>query len=897
MRKIFFASFPSYFCINSIITVDEALPVREVENMYEDLTGEELCKRWNTDEQKGLTWKEAERRLSEQGENTLKKGKERTILDMIQEQLNDPMIFVLFMAASISLLLREFGDTGIILLVIFLNTTIGVIQEGRAKKAMEALKKMTAPEAVVKREGVYKKIPASKIVCGDVVKLEAGDQIPADIRLLTCRGIETNESALTGESLPVRKEAKRISKGSPMIEWKNMVFMLTEVRKGSAEGIVVATGMDTELGKIAHMINETKGEMTPLQKRLGELGKTLSVGAVGLCMVLFLLGILQHRNILQMLLLSISLAVAAIPEGLPAVVTIVLALGVARMAKANTIIRKLPAVETLGSVGVLCSDKTGTLTQNKMKVVKVYGNDRLLSVNQMRKREFPKLVEGFLLCNNSVLGKQEIGDSTELALLHMGKEMGYTREKMEERYPRVREIPFDSEKKYMITVHKDGNNETAYVKGACDYLLECCSFWWVDGMAVPMTQVHRMKIRMVMESMAREGLRVLALAFKQYVKDQKEKEIMRSLTFAGLAGMMDPPRPKVRQSVGRLKQAGVQVVMITGDYKDTAFAVARNIGIAESFDQCMTGMELDTMSEAVFKEKMKNIRVFARVTPAHKVKIVQRFRENGEIVAMTGDGVNDAPSLQAADIGIAMGANGTDVAKNAADMILTDDNFATIERAMEEGRSIYVNIKKSILFLLSSNFGEILTMFAAVLFSLPTPLKASHILWVNLITDSLPALALGVDKNDWKTLMSQRPRDPKEGIFAHGGWFCTIFYGLLIGSITLYAFFKGGQTYAFTVLGISQLFHAIGMRDREKSVFCMNHLENPFMIVAFFLGIGLQAAVTEIPWLVEVFQIHRLSLGEWLWLIKVSAIPVLAHELLLLQDFLRKIAYKNKKPS
>ena len=506
-------------------------------------------------------------------------------------------------------------------------------------------------------------------------------------------------------------------------------------------------------------------------------------------------------------------------------------------------------------------------------------------------------MEGFLLCNNSVLGKQEIGDSTELALLHMGKEMGYTREKMEERYPRVREIPFDSEKKYMITVHKDGNNETAYVKGACDYLLECCSFWWVDGVAVPMTQVHRMKIRMVMESMAREGLRVLALAFKQYVKEQTEKEIMRSLTFAGLAGMMDPPRPKVQQSVRRLRQAGVQVVMITGDYKDTAFAVARNIGIAESFDQCMTGMELDVMPEAVFEEKMKNIRVFARVTPAHKVKIVKRFRENGEIVAMTGDGVNDAPSLQAADIGIAMGANGTDVAKNAADMILTDDNFATIERAMEEGRGIYVNIKKSILFLLSSNFGEILTMFVAVLFSLPTPLKASHILWVNLITDSLPALALGVDKNDWKALMSQRPREPKEGIFAQGGWFCTIFYGLLIGSITLYAFFKGGQTYAFTVLGISQLFHAIGMRDREKSVFCMNHLENPFMIVAFFLGIGLQAAVTEIPWLVEVFQIHRLSLGEWWWLIKVSAIPLLAHELLLLQDFLREIAYKNKKPS
>ena len=491
-------------------------------------------------------------------------------------------------------------------------------------------------------------------------------------------------------------------------------------------------------------------------------------------------------------------------------------------------------------------------------------------------------MEGFLLCNNSMLGKQEIGDSTELALLHMGEEMGYNREKLKEQYPRTYEIPFDSERKYMATVHRDGSNETVYVKGACDYLLERCAFVAVRGKAVPMTEVQRMKIRMAMEGMAQDGLRVLALAYKEHVKDKSESALTGSLVFAGMAGMMDPPRKEVTQSIRTLKKAGVQVAMITGDYKDTALAVAKKIGIADSMDQCVTGAELDNMSEERFAKKMKDLRVFARVTPAHKVKIVSRFRKNGQIVAMTGDGVNDAPSLQAADIGIAMGRNGTDVAKNAADMVLTDDNFSTIEKAMEEGRGIYVNIKKSILFLLSSNFGEIITMFVAVLLSLETPLKASHILWVNLITDSLPALALGVDKNDPASLMRKKPRDPNEGLFAHGGWLFTVFYGMLISAITLYAFHRGGQTYAFTVLGVSQLFHAIGMRDRDKSVLRMNHLDNPFMILAFFLGLALQVMVTEVPYFVQAFQTVQLSFGEWQWLLGISAIPLLMHEILLL---------------
>lgn len=850
--------------------------------MYETLTETKLCENLYTDRKKGLSRREAEKRLEQNGENILQKGREQTVWDRIQEQLNDPMIFILFLAAAISLLLREFSDTGIILAVITLNTAIGVIQEGRAKRSMEALKKLTAPTAIVKREGVYCKIPASGLVRGDVVKLEPGNQVPADIRLLEAEGLSVNESALTGEALAVSKTTAPLQPGLPVADRKNMLYMSTEIMKGSGEGIVTATGMDTELGKIADMMNETKGELTPLQKRLGDLGKLLSLVAVFFCAALFFLGSIQHRNMLQMLLVAISLAVAAIPEGLPAVVTIVLALGVARMVKINTIIRKLPAVETLGSVGVVCSDKTGTLTENKMKVTEIYANDVLLPVSRVRKREFPRLIEGFLLCNNSVLGEQEIGDATELALLHMGKDMGYDQIRLREQYPRTFEIPFDSEKKYMVSVHKENGFETVYIKGACDYILEKCGFVQMKNRTEPMTQARKMKIRLAMENMARDGLRVLALAYRERSSEKTEAGLMRNLIFAGMAGMLDPPRKEAAESIKILKRAGVQVVMITGDYKDTAFAVARKIGIADSPEQCITGNELDEMSEELFARKMKNIRVFARVTPAHKVKIVQRFRSNGEIVAMTGDGVNDAPSLQAADIGIAMGQNGTDVAKNAAEMILTDDNFSTIEKAMEEGRSIYVNIKKSILFLLSSNFGEVLTMFAAVLLRLPTPLKASHILWVNLITDSLPALALGVDKNDAKALMRKAPRNPEESLFAHGGLIFTVFYGILIGSITLYAFHLGGQTYAFTVLGISQLFHAIGMRDKDKSVLSMNYLENPFMLLAFFLGILLQVMVTEIPYFVQAFGTEKLSFAEWQLLLGISAVPLLMHELLLL---------------
>jgi Ca2+-transporting ATPase len=854
--------------------------------MFEIQNVKELEEKFRTDSSRGLPKEEAQNRLKEYGENVLKKEKGKTVWGMILEQLNEPMIFILFMAAAISMLLREYSDTIIIFVVIALNAAVGVIQEGKALKAMEALKKLAAPVALVKRDNEYQEIPASQVVPGDVVKIEAGRQIPADIRLTEVRGLAVNESALTGESMPVEKTDQPMAGQASMADRKNMAYMTTEAMKGQGEGIVVATGMETELGKIAGLINETTGELTPLQKRLGDLGKILSVVAVALCVGLFVIGVVQHRNILQMLLLAISLAVAAIPEGLPAVVTIVLALGVARMVKVNTIIRKLPAVETLGAVGVVCSDKTGTLTENKMRVVTVYCNGEIMPAEKLNPQIHDTFLEGFLLCNDSQLGEQEIGDPTELALLHMGKEQGAKKELLEKRKPRIGEIPFDSKNKYMVTVHQDGKYNTAYMKGAGDYILEHCTGILVKGKILPMTQVQRMKVRQAMESMARDALRVLALAMKERAGEVNDVSLMNGLVFVGLTGMMDPPREAVKNSVSILNHAGVKVAMITGDHKDTAFAIANKIGIANSKDQCISGAELERMSDERLEEVIPRLRVFARVTPEHKVRIVKGFKRNGQIVAMTGDGVNDAPSLQAADIGIAMGKSGTDVAKNAADMILTDDNFSTIEKAMEEGRSIYVNIKKSILFLLSSNFGEIITMFVAVLLSLPTPLKASHILWVNLITDSLPALALGVDRNNRKSLMNHPPRDPQESLFAHGGWFLTIFYGMIIGGITLYAFHKGGQTYAFTVLGVSQLFHAIGMRDTERSVFKMNHLENPLMIFAFFAGLGLQMMVTEIPYFVQAFQTVKLGLENWLFLLALSAVPLLVHELRLL--FIRK---------
>lgn len=894
----------------------------------------------------GLPAHEAEKRLSIYGKNELEEKKPPSVLQRLIGQFMDPLIYVLLAAGVISVLLGEQGDAAIIAAVVLLNAAVGVAQEGKAQKALESLKQMTKLKAVVKRDGRLLEIDSAELVPGDLVVLSAGQQVPADLRLIFTENLKTQEAALTGESVPVEKDADfPAGEHTPLGDRKNMAYMSTFVTAGRGEGIVTATGMETEIGGIAKMIHETPEEITPLQKRLGDLGTMLSALAVGLCAVLFIVAVLQKRDVGEMFLTAISLAVAAVPEGLPAVVTIVLALSVSRMARVNTIVRRLPSVETLGAVNVVCSDKTGTLTKNQMTVQELDGDPELL-------------LTAFLLCNDARWGKREvIGDPTEAAFLlyadggnnsqkgenqsgwrqksgnyknrnqkdriqenrnneseirksesrgiadrkNRGKEK-YS-EKLRSEWTRIAALPFDSERKRMTTVCRKQNQIAAFTKGAPDVILSRCESY-KDGTGIhPLTDRKRRKYERLTASYSALGGRVLGAAMKDG-DDMSEC----GMTFLGLAVLEDPVRPEAAEAVEEFRHAGVTTVMITGDHKNTALAVAEKLGIADSPAQCMTGEELNRMGDQELAEQIGKIQVFARVSSDHKVRIVQAFKAADGIVAMTGDGVNDAPSLKAADVGIAMGKNGTDVAKQAADIVLTDDNFATIRNAIEEGREIYANIKKTVIFLLSSNFGEIMTMFFAILFSLPSPLKASHILWINLITDSLPALALGTDVCDGKELMKEVPRKPGESLFARGGGTCTVFYGFLIAVISLTAFLvvpvgllvghgktvtitniakvledsmilAHCQTYAFTVLGLSQLFHAVGMRDVEKSVFRMNPVNNLLMILAVVIGFALQIMVTEQTALVAVFQTVRLTASEWRRLLILAAMPLFAHEL------------------
>lgn len=841
---------------------------------------------------------------TERGHNVLKEAPEKNALQRFLAQLNDPLIFILFIAASISMLLGEYSDTLIILSVILVNALVGVIQEGKAQRALHALKEMSSPKALLIKDGNTTEIPAADLIPGDEVLLDAGRQVPADLLITESNCLKIEESALTGESLPVEKDTHT----------HNRAYLSTNVTYGRGKGTVTAIGMDTEIGKIASLINEVPAESTPLQKRLSDLGKLLSILSIALCALLFLIAIIQHRNVMEMLITAISLAVAAVPEGLAAIVTMVLALSVSRMVKVNTIVKKLPSVETLGCVSVVCSDKTGTLTQNKMSVTACYTDGRLLPPEELSREAHRSFVEGFALCNDA---SARIGDPTELALLDMAAGLHVYRPVLETRLPRIDEIPFDSDRKMMTTLHRMGSSSVSYTKGSPDEILKRCTHIRLDGKVVPFTPAHKQNIRNAIKEMSSRALRVLALAMRTGDRKATEKELI----FVGLAGMKDPIRPGVAEAVTSCQKAGVKVVMITGDRVDTAYAIAGELSIADSMSQCMTGSQLDHLPDAEFKKAVRNIHVFAQVSPSHKTKIVKALKETGNVVAMTGDGVNDAPSLKSADVGIAMGKAGTDVAKNASDIILTDDNFATIVKAIEQGRSIYANIKKSVLFLLSSNFGEIITMLTAILFGFASPLKPSHILWINLITDSLPALSLGVDCSDTSHFMKRPPRPKDENLFADGGLSCTVFYGLLIGFISISAFLylpiqtlrasgiaitpshirellllpdvlTRSQTYAFTVLGISQLFHAIGMRDVDCSLFRMKHFTNKLMMLAVVLGIALQALVTTVPYFIKAFGTVPLSFSDWKMLLLLAAMPLLAHEFLYWHARLRGKAFR-----
>lgn len=832
-------------------------------------------------ENTGLDDHEAVKRQQEYGPNELVQQKKKTVFHMFLEQFQDPMVIILIIGTIVSIFLKEFIDAIIILFVIVMNAIIGVIQEFKAEKAIEALEKLSSPKAYVVRNGFLQEIDSSMLVPGDIVELEAGRYIPADMRLISSASLKVEESTLTGESEPVEKDALALyDEVMPISDQKNMVFMSTYVTYGKATGIVVRTGMQSEVGKIAKMLDETKEDMTPLQVRLAHLSKILGIISIGVCIAMFSVAILQGRNLFDMLLVSISLAVAAIPEGLPAVVTIVLALGVQIMSKNNAIVRKLHAVETLGSVSVICSDKTGTLTQNKMHVVHSYGNHSFDTPSE-------ELIRGFALCNDA--GYHDgvlMGEPTETALLAFAHEYGMEKDQCDLTYVRVNEIPFDSTRKCMTTIHQKNQEYIAYTKGAMEKILSMCSYVMIDHHRIPLNDYERNRIMEAVRKMSLDALRVLGLATKK-VKDPYSGQLEQEMTFVGCAGLIDPPREEVQESIALCHKAGIRVIMITGDHPLTAFAIAKQLHIANKQEQVLVGQQLDEMTEEQLYETIGKYRVFARVTPQHKVQIVNAYKKHNLVVAMSGDGVNDAPSLKNADIGIAMGKNGTDVCKQASDMILADDNFATIVKAIEEGRNIYLNIQKSVLYLLSCNLGEIMSLFMAIVLmpSVVSPLSAIQILWVNLVTDAFPALALGVDPKD-QFIMEEKPRNAKESLFAHGGMIFTVLNGMLIGTITLVAFRYGletsplkAQTMAFMVLSISQLFHVLNLRSRTHSIITVGIFKNKWLILTMVFGILLQFMVTQLPFFHMLLKTVSLDIMSWFIVMGLSFSVIIVNEL------------------
>ena len=867
--------------------------------MWHEMNIYEVLKEKNTDERIGLSTDEAKKRRIEYGLNKLNQKKKESLFIKFIKQFNDFMIIILIIASIISLVLakmegtNDYIDSIIIIAIVIFNAILGLIQESKAEKSIEALQKMYSPTAKVKRDEKIIEVSSEEIVPGDIVILEAGKFVPADCRLINSYNLKIEEAALTGENIPVEKDAKKIlKKDIAMGDMVNFAFATTIVIGGHAEAVVTETGMNTRVGRIANMIINDESPETPIQKKLGEVGKNLGIICLGICFLIFIIGIFKKIEIKEMFMTSVGLAVAAIPEGLPAIVTIVLSIGVTKMAKKNAIIRKLPAVETLGSSSVICSDKTGTLTKNKMTVV------NLSNINGEIQNQYDKnfLLELGSMCTDVTLGIRnqtnekynlgEIyiadGEPTEKAIVQKALDSNINKEKLYREYERITDIPFSSERKLMTTIHKTEDGYRIITKGAPDVLINKCNRYYFNGTELNLDNNNKNKVKIINEEMAQKALRVLAVGYKDVkeLPEQLDVNIENNLTFVGLIGMIDPPREGVKESIKICKNAGIKTVMITGDHIITAKAIARELGILYGKDLAITGKELDNISDKELEKNIMRYSVFARVSPEHKVRIVNAYRKAGNVVAMTGDGVNDAPALKNADIGIAMGQNGTDVAKNASDMILTDDNFVTIVSAVKEGRNIYDNIKKAIHFLIATNVGEIVTIFFGLLLGLESPLLAIQLLWINLVTDSIPAIALGLERPEID-IMDKKPKNPKKGIFADGLWGNIFVEGMMIGILTLLAFSIGNNKYgleiartmAFVCLGMLELVHSFNIKS-DKSIFKVGIFENRFLIGAFLLGTILQCGIVFVPMFTKIFKLTQLNIIQWVYCIIISILPI-----------------------
>lgn len=852
----------------------------------------EVLQSLSTDPERGLEVSEAQKRLATYGENKLGEKKGRSMLQRFLLQFKDVMIIILLIAAAISFVVAfiegepgEFFEPCLILLIVVLNAVLGVMQESKAEKALEALKDMTVPHARVLRGGREEVVDAKTLVPGDIIKLEAGDFIPADARLLVSSSLKSEESALTGESVPSEKDAAAtVSEKAPLGDRHNMVFSGCSASYGTATAVVTTTGMKTEMGKIAGLLEGEKEEQTPLQQRLMKLGKYLGIVAVIACVVIFIIGLIDGMNPLEIFMVAVSLAVSAIPEGLPAIVTIVLSIGVQRMVKKNAIIRRLPAVETLGSASVICSDKTGTLTQNRMTLTKAYadGAEGTVGISADVPEEIRQILLLGTLCSDGAVtvdengNEQHIGDPTETSIVLAARRAGMEKDALAVSYPRIGGIPFDSDRKLMSSINQIDGKTVVIVKGAFDMLQSRC----VKG--------DLAKAAGAVDEMSRDALRVLGVAYKEIEalpSEYTSETLETGLTFLGLVGMIDPPRPEAKDAVAVCRRAGIKPVMITGDHVVTASAIAKELGILEEGDRAITGAELDEMSDTQLKDSIRGISVYARVSPENKIRIVKAWQSLGEVVSMTGDGVNDAPALKAADIGCAMGITGTDVAKGAADMTLTDDNFATIVDAVKEGRGIYANIKKVVNFLLGTNIGEIFTVFFAMLLWRQSPLVSMQLLWINLVTDSLPAIALGMEAVE-KDVMDQKPKSKNEGIFAGGMGIRVVWQGAMFALLTLIGYYigwqttgtsSGGQTMAFMVLALSQIVQAFNMRS-EHSLFVIGPFSNRRLNLSALASVALIAVVLFTPVSIA-FELMALPVEMYLIGLGLAFVPLVVMEL------------------